>query len=130
MTRSTAPAASMTYMTVDELHGKLTKGSKYHNQPVVVDSIRFDSRKEARRWHNLQLAQQAGEIWNLRRQVRYELHCPGGLKVATYVADFTYARNEQTIVEDVKSVATRKLAMYQLKKRWMAAEYGVEIQEW
>lgn len=130
MNRHAPPVDGMTYMTVDQVKGLTQRQSKYKNQPTVVDNIRFDSRKEARRYRNLQLAQQAGEIWNLRRQVRYELHCPGGLKVATYVADHVYERDKQTIVEDVKSKATRKLPMYRLKKRWMAAEYGIEISEW
>ena len=125
---TTPQPATMAYMTVDELRAA-QKSSKYHNEPIVVDGIRFDSRKEARRYRNLQVAEQAGVISDLRRQVRYDLHAVGGLKVATYVADHVYTQDGHTVVEDVKSVATRKLPMYRLKKRWMAAEHGIEIME-
>lgn len=41
---------------------------KYHNQPVVVNGIKFDSRREARRYQELQLLLRAGEITQLQLQ--------------------------------------------------------------
>lgn len=104
--------------------------AKYRNiRTTTADGITHDSRKEARRWSLLQLSAHAGEITDLRRQVRYPLHAPGGIVVCTYVADFVYVQDGATIVEDVKSPATRKNAVYVIKRKWMAAEYGIEIQE-
>ena len=46
---------------------------KYFNHKTVVDGVSFDSRAEARRWHELLLLMRAGEIRALRRQVSFEL---------------------------------------------------------
>lgn len=48
-----------------------------------------------------------------------------------YVADFVYvdAATGETIVEDVKSNATRKLAAYRNKKHLMKVIYKLDINE-
>ena len=46
---------------------------KYRNKKVEVDGILFDSKKEANRYMELKLLEKAGEITDLKRQVRYEL---------------------------------------------------------
>lgn len=99
--------------------------SKYHNQPVTVDSMRFDSKAEAGRWGQLVAAQEAGAITNLRRQVRYPLDV-NGLRVCDYVADHVYDENGVTVVEDVKGMET---AVYRIKRKLMLAVYGVAIRE-
>ena len=47
--------------------------TKYHAIKTVYDGITFDSRKEARRYAALKLLERAGEISDLRTQVKYEL---------------------------------------------------------
>ena len=47
--------------------------SKFYNQKTKMKGRVFDSRKEARRWRSLKLLEQAGEIKNLQRQVKYLL---------------------------------------------------------
>jgi hypothetical protein len=95
-----------------------------------ADWIRFDSLKEARHWQSLQLLKQAGEIFCLERQRRFDLHALGGKKVATFVADFVFqSRNGSLHVQDVKSPPTRKKESYRIKARWMLAEYGITIEE-
>lgn len=121
---------AMEYLTVDELKLRTQRERKYRNVPTEVDGIRFDSKKEARRWRQLQAAQSAGAISNLERQVRFDLHGVGEVKLATYVADFVYLQDGERIVEDVKSAATKKHPMYVLKKKWMRLEHNVEIREW
>lgn len=104
--------------------------SKYGNVKTTdADGVTFDSLKERRRWAHLQVAQRGGVISNLRRQVRYPLHAPGGIKVCDYIADHVYEQDGATVVEDVKSEITRKNAMYRLKRRWMLAEYQIHIKE-
>ena len=44
---------------------------KYHNKKTEIDGIVFDSRKEALRWHELKLMENAGLISDLRRQVPF-----------------------------------------------------------
>ena len=102
---------------------------KYRNVPVVVDGLRFDSKAEARRWVVLRLLEKAGEIRDLRRQVTYPL-IVNGVKVGSYRSDFDYVWIDgRRVVEDVKSRFTKKLPMYQLKKKLMRACWGVDISE-
>lgn len=108
------------------------KPSKYHNKHVVVDGMRFDSKREAHRWHELKMALQAKQINSLERQVSFKLTV---LKhdqiefetVGRYVADFTYFTKEgKFVVEDVKGVKTE---LYKWKKKHMRIEHGIDIQE-
>lgn len=103
---------------------------KYHNTPVIVDGVYFPSKREANRWDELRLLLRAGQIRHLRRQVRYDLKADGGAKVARYDADFVYEEKTAAgwvpVVEDCKGVRTQ---VYQIKKRWLRAQYGIEIRE-
>jgi hypothetical protein len=94
---------------------------KYGAKPTVHDGIRFASKREASRYLELKLLQQAGRISNLRRQVRYRL-----VIETTYVADFVYDEKGEEIVEDVKGHRTRE---YLQKKRQMAKQHNIEIRE-
>lgn len=112
--------------------------SKYQNQPVSVDNIRFPSRKEANRYKELQLLQKAGKIENLRLQVAYELipaqyaEVDGKKKcierATKYLADFVYYDKEsgQWIVEDAKGAKTE---VYKIKKKLMLQVHGIRIHE-
>ena len=75
-----------------------TKAPKYHNQPDSRGNLRFDSKKEARRYDELMLMLKAGQIRNLRLQQQYTLQesyiTETGERVRAihYVADFAYER--------------------------------------
>lgn len=114
-----------------DLVARSGKPSKYRNEPVVIDGIRFDSKREAARWAELQLMLKAGLIANLRRQVRFALHVVNGAHVADYVADHVYYDYERgcEVVEDVKSPATAADPLYRLKNRMFEAEYRMPIYE-
>ena len=99
--------------------------SKYGNKKVVIDGIKFDSKREAQRYGALQLMLKAGLISNLRLQVPYQITV-NGMKVCKYIADFVYNDNGKEIVEDVKGVRTEG---YILKKKRMRACLGVVIVE-
>ena len=104
---------------------------KYRNQPITVDGITFDSKKEANRWHELKLEQMAHNISELRHhEPTFSLQAGDEhVEIARYEPDFSYKRNgELLVIEDVKSSATRT-PMYRLKKKWMEAQYGIVIQE-
>ena len=102
--------------------------SKYGNEKVVLDGITFDSKKESRRYAELKLLEKAGEISNLMMQVPFELQpkfrneVTGKIEHAIkYYADFTYlTKDGETVIEDVKSEATRKNDVYQIKRKMMA----------
>lgn len=102
---------------------------KFRNIPTIVDGIRFDSKREATHFRNLKLWQLAGDINSLTLQVRFPLVVEG-VKIATYVADFVYRDKTGRHVIDVKSPVTAKLPVYRLKKKLMAAIYGINIEEW
>jgi hypothetical protein len=106
---------------------------KYRAVSATVGGIKFSSKKEARRWCQLQLLEQAGEIRDLKRQVKVPLLgrdgpilTPTGRK-AHYVADFTYteARSGLEVIEDAKGYPTPE---YMLKRAVLAAQ-GVRINE-
>lgn len=104
------------------------KKSKYGAVKTEVDGIMFDSKREAKRYQELRLLEQAWEITNLCLQVPFELipKSKYGMPIR-YIADFTYNdRNGQLIVEDAKGVKT---PVYRLKRRMMAEIYNIEIKE-
>ncbi len=101
---------------------------KYKNVKTFVDGISFDSRKESARYADLKLMQKAGEISDLTLQPKFDIVI-NGVKVCSYVADFSYVENGVKIVEDVKSEVTRKLPAYRLKKKLMKAVHSIEVRE-
>ena len=105
------------------------KPSKYRNIKVEYDDIHFDSKRERDRYQALKLLERAGEIRDLILQPAFPL-IVSGHKIGVYRGDFQYtecASGEQ-IVEDVKSQPT-KTPVYRLKKKIVAALYGIEIME-
>lgn len=105
--------------------------SKYGAVRTEVDGISFASRKEARRYSELKLLERAGEIADLKLQPRYPL-VVNGVKVCTYVADFSYhptfrgAVMAQATVEDAKGFKTPE---YKLKAKLFAAIHGFPVTE-
>lgn len=114
--------------------------NKYGNEEAVVEGIKFDSKAEARRYKELRLLEEAGEIQKLSCQVRIPLYAyrllsaPGEdlIEVAHYVADFCYwpagadTKQGWPVIEDVKGAVT---AVYALKKKWFEAQSGQKIIE-
>ena len=99
--------------------------SKYKAQPVVIDGLRFASKKEGARYLELRLLEKAGHIQNLELQPRYDLTV-NNVNCGYYKADFRYFQNGKRIVEDVKGVRT---PVYALKCKLVKALYNVEILE-
>lgn len=104
---------------------RLPNASKYGNRRTELNGRTYASKAEAKRAQELQLMERAGEIRDLRYQVRYPLKV-NEVAICTYVSDFEYEQDGAHIVEDVKGHATRE---YAIKKRLMLAQYGIEIQE-
>lgn len=125
---------------------------KYGNEKIEVDGIQFDSKKEARRYLELTLMQQAGEIEALELQKEFELipaqyeyferYGKTGKRLkdgkrcieqgCTYKADFVYLQNGQQVVEDVKGFRDPRSAGYAkfvIKRKLMLWRYGIRIIE-
>ena len=67
---------------------KAASRSKYRNQRVDTPDGKFDSKGEYARWGELKLLQRAGEITDLRRQVKFELiPKQGRFRAIFYVAE-------------------------------------------
>ena len=119
--------------------------SKYGANKAEIDGITFDSRKEARRYKELKLLEQAGEITDLKLQVKFVLipaqrepdtvgkrggRIKGKLleRECSYVADFVYTDNStgEQVVEDTKGMRTTE---YIIKRKLMLYVYGIKIKE-
>ena len=91
--------------------------NKYGAKKTVVGDIKFDSKKEAARWMDLQFLERAGHISDLKRQVKVELmgqHRPlytrtGRKMKLTF--DYSYIEDGCVIYEDCKGVWTRDFAV-------------------
>lgn len=110
--------------------------SKYKSQRIEKDGMKFDSVKEYKRYIELTALMQRGEISELKCQVKFVLAPKVKLEgekrakpELRYYADFTYLSDGKLIVEDVKSVVTRKLASFRNKKHLMKTVHGIDIKE-
>lgn len=99
------------------------RGSKFRNVITEVDGIKFASKKEAKRWCDLKMLQAAGEIHDLKRQVKFSLN-DGGTFAYSYYADFTYIENGLLVVEDAKGTLTRE---FKKKQKLMLSVHGITI---
>lgn len=115
---------------------------KYHAVRTQVDGIMFASKKEAKRYQELKMLEQSGEIWDLELQPRFPLVVAsttgtvmGAAKaiagafdgrIGEYRADFAYCDRHGRIVEDVKGFKT---PLYRWKAKHLAAQYGIQIRE-
>jgi hypothetical protein len=112
------------------------KQNKYKNKKVSVDGKKFDSFLEAKRYSQLRLLEKAGDITDLRTQVKYVLipsqkRKDGSVeRECSYIADFVYMdrMTRETVVEDTKSAAT-KTREYVIKRKLMLHVHGIEIRE-
>lgn len=101
------------------------KPGKYGNKKVEVDGIKFDSKKEAKRYGELKWLAETGQISELELQKSFRLEVNNYL-IAHYRADFVYYECGKRIIEDCKGFRT---PVYKLKKKLMLAIYGIEIRE-
>ncbi|NUS37620.1 MAG: DUF1064 domain-containing protein [Lysobacter sp.] len=86
-----------------------------------VDGIRFDSKREARYFEQLQLRIAAGEVRYFLRQVPF--HLPGGTKL---VVDFLEFHADGSVhVVDVKG---RETPVFRLKKREVEHHYPITVE--
>lgn len=121
-----------------------SNGSKYNAKKVEYNGMTFDSKRELKRYKELELLQEAGEIKDLQRQVKYVLIPTqrepdiigkrGGVKKGkviehecSYTADFTYLDEDgDLVVEDSKGFKTKD---YAIKRKLMLYVHGIKIKE-
>lgn len=118
--------------TLNRLINNSIKVNKYHNNKIYVDSIKFDSKKEAVRYQQLKLLEKANVIKELELQKVFELrpkykNANGKtIRAITYIADFYYYDNlkQKYIVEDTKGFRTE---VYKIKKKLFEYKYPTMI---
>lgn len=76
----------------------------------------------------MKLMERAGEIIDLKRQVKYELiPAQEGERACNYIADFVYKDKKGNIIaEDAKGCRTKE---YIIKRKMMLWRYGIRIAE-
>jgi hypothetical protein len=102
------------------------RSSKYNAKKTEVDGIVFDSIGESKRYLELRLLQQIGEIYGLKLQQSHRLIIDDVL-ICTYKSDFEYFKaSGEYVVEDFKGFRTPE---YKIKRNLMKALMGVTIYE-
>lgn len=95
---------------------------KFNAKKTELDGIKFDSKKEGRRYEELKLLRKAKEIVFFLRQVPFDL--PGNVK---YKIDFQIFWQDGSVTfEDVKGMRTPQ---YIMKKKMVEALYPITIIE-
>jgi hypothetical protein len=125
--------------------------NKYGSIPTTVNGIRFHSKREAGDYQVLKLRERAGDIRELRLQAKVPL-VVNGFKVADYLVDFCcFEPGEPNFTEPVRKLIWSiygnepdetsgwrfqlidskgwRTQVYSLKKKLVAALYGLDIRE-
>lgn len=121
------------------------KKAKYRNNKITIGNDTYDSMKEYQRYLDLLAMLNAGEITDLKRQVKFILLPAqrepdtkgkrGGVKKGklierevAYYADFVYTDtgSGETVVEDTKGIRTKD---YILKRKMMLYFHNIKIKE-
>lgn len=110
------------------------KANKHGNVKVEVDSIIFDSKREAGHYLRLKMLERVGAITDLKLQPVFVL-APAvvlnGRKKSElrYRADFSYIEKGQYVIVDAKSPHLRKHPVYRAKKHLLATVLGLYVLE-
>ena len=118
---------------------------KYGNSKIKNAYGTYDSQLEFARFLFLSNREKEGEITNLRRQVEYLLiPAQYGTEIkhlktkdkevrvllersCSYIADFVYDRNGETIVEDCKGAKAIITETAKIKKKLLLWVHGIEL---
>lgn len=107
--------------------------NKYHNTKTTLDGIKFDSKRESKRYSELLLLERGKVIKDLELQPEFILQLPftdamgNKHRAITYRADFQYKEKGKIIVEDCKGMRTD---VYKIKKKlFLYAYQDVEFRE-
>jgi hypothetical protein len=109
------------------------KRRKHGNIKVTVDGIKFDSKKEARRYQELLMKEKAGLISHLKLKPKFKIMVLDQF-LCNYTADFSYWERLELVVEDTKGKDPKTgwdtgTPTYHLKKRLMRIVFKIEVRE-
>jgi hypothetical protein len=104
------------------MHKKYIVKHKFKARTTECNGIKFTSKKEAKRYHQLLLLQDKGDIVFFLRQT--PMHLPGNIK---YICDFLIFWSDGNVTfEDVKGFKTD---VYKLKKKLVEDNYPINLVE-
>lgn len=109
------------------------KGNKYGAIKVHAHGLKFDSKKEHKRYGELKLLMKAGKIQSFTRQVPF-IYTHEGKKMFKYIADYVIINMDGSRrVEDVKAFDKRKkkfltTPLFNLKKKLIEAQHKIKIE--
>lgn len=117
----------------ERLHPTKKQPRVKNTRRKTVNGIEFDSTREARRYQDLALMQQAGQIRGLRRQVPFAIEIKGA-HICEWRADFVYEEihkhnGETARTERYEDSKGHRTEVYLLKKKMVEAYYGIKILE-
>ena len=102
--------------------------TKYRAKPTELDGIKFASKGEAGRYAELAALLKGGVISDLVTHPRFPL-VVNGVKVGTYIADFSYVDEGARVVEDFKGMRKGAAwAMFRLKAKLVKALYEIDVE--
>lgn len=108
---------------------KKNKKNRFNVSPVeerTLGGVVFASKKEMKRYAELQLLQRAGEVQDLELQPEFRVSI-NDQHFCTYTADFAYTEKGQRVIEELKSTGTAKDAAYRLRKKAAELFYGIKV---
>lgn len=105
---------------------RLVHGNRIRAQRTTVDGHAFGSKREANAYGEYALMQRAGLIHGLELHPKWTIEM-GGEKICDVIADFRFFDKDQARwrVVDSKQIDT---PVSRLKRKMVAAQYGVEIE--
>lgn len=113
--------------------GDVFKPSKFGNVKVVTNGDKFDSKRESKKYQELVLRRNAGDITALELKPKYELipskrRADGTLERAcAYIADWRFIDSEGALhVQDAKGFRTDS---YIIKRKLMFMIHNIEVEE-
>ena len=108
---------------------KKKNNNRFKVSPVeerTLGGIVFSSKKEMKRYAELQLLQRAGEVQDLELQPEFRVSI-NDQHFCTYTADFAYTEKGERVIEELKSTGTAKDAAYRLRKKAAELFYGIKV---
>jgi len=109
--------------------------NKMRNIRTEIDGIKFQSKKEGKRYQELKLLERAGEISDLNPRPNSYIVMDKKYNVntnrhITYKPDFEYNKDGRHITEDVKGrKAGTQYRLFLLKKYLMKKIYNIDVIE-
>lgn len=103
------------------------KRSKYGAEPVVIDGMRFHSKREGAYYSELKLREKAGEVSGIETQRKFGIIMAGVL-IGNYLADFCFIDHSQDSRLRVIDVKGHDTPLSRFKRKCVEAFYQIQVE--